>query len=63
MIGFVNKPILENRVTGCHGNHAFSHSPIRFINGEFFSHSEGPREKFDTNSKLSLGCKVGEIRW
>ena len=28
----------------------------------FFSHSGGPREQFGTNSKLSLGCKVGQIR-
>ena len=30
--------------------------------GKFFSHSGGPREQFGTNSKLSLGCKVGQIR-
>ena len=28
----------------------------------FFSHSGGPRKRFGTNSKLSLGCKVGQIR-
>ena len=28
----------------------------------FFSHSGGPREQFNTNSKLSLGCKVCQIR-
>ena len=27
-----------------------------------FLHSGGPREQFGTNSKLSLGCKVGQIR-
>ena len=46
----------------CHGNHAFSHSPNQFIYWDFCSHSEGPREQFDTNSKLSLGSKVGQIR-
>ena len=30
--------------------------------GIFFSHSGGPRKQFGTNSKLSLGCKVGQIR-
>ena len=30
--------------------------------GIFCSHLEGPREQFGTNSKLSLGCKVGQIR-
>ena len=30
--------------------------------GKFFSHSGGPREQFGTNSKLYLGCKVGQIR-
>ena len=42
--------------------HAFSHSPNRFIYGDFFSNSGGPRKQFGTNSKLSLGCKVGQIR-
>ena len=30
--------------------------------GIFCSHFERPREQFGTNSKLSLGCKVGQIR-
>ena len=30
--------------------------------GIFFSHTGGSREQFGTNSKLSLGCKVGQIR-
>ena len=29
-------PILEKSGTGCHGNHAFSYSPNRFIYGDFF---------------------------
>ena len=30
--------------------------------GIFFSHSEGLWKQFGTNSKLSLGCKVCQIR-
>ena len=30
--------------------------------GIFFSNSGGPREQCGTNSKLSLGCKVVQIR-
>ena len=33
-----------------------------YLWGFFFSHSGGPREQFGTNSKLSLGYKVGQIR-
>ena len=47
---------------GCHGNHAFSHSPNRVIYDNFLSYSGSSREQFVTNSKLSLGCKVGQIR-
>ena len=46
---------------GCHVNHAFSHRPNRFIYGEFFALSGGPREQFGTNSNVSLGCKVDQI--
>ena len=44
--------IRKNRNMGCHGNHAFSHSPNEFIfeNG-FLSYSGGPREQFDINEK------------
>ena len=28
-----------------------------------FSHSWGPKKPFGTNEKLSLGCKVGQIRF
>ena len=47
---------------GCHDNHTFSHSPNWFIYGNFFSHPGGSREQFGTDSKLSLWCKVGQIR-
>ena len=51
-------PILENRITGCFGNHAFSHSPNRFIFEEYFySHSGYPRDQFGTNEKLSCGVQ------
>ena len=40
----------------------FSHSPNRFIYGEFVFALGGPKEQFGTNSKLSFGCKVGQIR-
>ena len=38
-----------------------------YLWGIFLSHSGGPRKIFGTNSKLFLGCKVGQIisrgRW
>ena len=46
----------------CHTNRAFSHSPNQFFYEGFFSRLGGPQEQFGTNSKLSLGCKVGQIR-
>ena len=30
--------------------------------GKFMPNSGGPREQFGTNSKLSVGSKVGQIR-
>ena len=49
--------ITEQSVIVCQSNHAFSHIPSRFIYGFFFSHSGDIN-----NSKLSLGCKVDQIR-
>ena len=41
-----------------HGGHAFSHSPNRFIDGDFFRiHGVA-----GNNLELSLGCKVAQIR-
>ena len=40
--------------------HILAHTSL--FMGNSFSHSGGPREQFETNSKLSLGCKVGQIR-
>ena len=48
---------------GCHGNHAFSHSPNEFMLRNIFSHSGGPGKSFGTNEKFSWGCKVGQIRF
>ena len=46
---------------GCHGNYAFSHiSPNRsFFENIFFRIKGIPGNNFDTDGKLSLGCKVG----
>ena len=53
MIEFVGlSPILEDHIRGCHGNHAFSHSPCKISFEEnFASHSEGPNEQFGTHLK------------
>ena len=34
---------------GCHGNHAFSHSPNEFMFRNIFSHSREPRKQFGTS--------------
>ena len=45
-------PNLENHISGCHGNHAFSRSPYLIPCEEnFISHSEGPTEQFGVNLK------------
>ena len=46
----------------CHSNRAFSHSHNQFFMRDFFFAFRGPQEQFGTNSKLSLGCKIGQIR-
>ena len=53
MIEFVGlPPNLENHISGCHGNHAFSCSPYLISCEEnFISQSEGPIEQFGMNSK------------
>ena len=47
MIEFVGlPPNLENHISSCHGNHAFSRSPYLISCEEnFISHSEGPTEQ------------------
>ena len=45
-------PYLENHISGCHGNLAFSHSPYLISCEEnFISHFEGPTEQFGMNLK------------
>ena len=53
MIEFIDlPPILRNHISGCHGNHAFSHSPYQNVLGSnFVSHSEGPTEQFGMSLK------------
>ena len=64
MIEFVCTPLaVRIAQQGCHGNHAFSHSPNEFMFRIIFFSFRGPRKQFVTNEKLSWGCKVGEIRF
>ena len=53
MIEFVGlPPNLENHISGCHGNHAFSRRPYLIIcEKNFISHFEGPTEQFGMNLK------------
>ena len=60
MIGFLgDTPILENRITGCHGNYAFSHiTSNRFIFWEHFFTSRGvPGNNYGTHEKLAFGMQ------
>ena len=43
---------------GCHGNHAFSHSPYQIFLGQL-CHSGDPNEQFGTHEKLSWGGRGG----
>ena len=56
-------PILENHIRGCHGNHAFLHSPYqKKFEDNFVSHSGGLNEQFGTHEKLSCGVQ-GILNW
>ena len=44
--------MLENRFMGCHGNHALSHSPHKFLK-TVYSYSGSPIEKFGTTNNLA----------
>ena len=45
-------PNLENHISSCHGNHAFTRSPYQISFEEnFVSHSESPTEQFKINLK------------
>ena len=66
MIEFVCTPLaVRIAQRGCHGNHAFSHSPNEFMfRNIFFSHSGGGAgNKLSQMKKLSWGCKVCQIRF
>ena len=68
MIEFVCTPLaVRIAQQDCHGNHAFSHSPNKFIfRNIFFSFRGGEgggMKQFGTNEKLSWGCKVDQIRF
>ena len=59
----MDTPTCKNCTTSCHGNYAFSHSPNELVfRNIFFLIQGGPGIFFGTNEKLSLGCKVGQIR-
>ena len=49
-----------NSIMGCHGNHAFSHSPDRFIL-ELNLYLGDLNEKFSTHEKIPWGRKVSLI--
>ena len=60
MIEFVCTPLaVRDAQPGCHGNHAFSHSPNEFMLRNIFSHSGGggARKQFFTNERLSWGAR------
>ena len=54
-INFVGLPsILENYITGCHGNHAFSHSSYHlYLEDNFVFHLGSPDEQ-----TFLKGCKT-----
>ena len=64
MIELVCTPIpVRIAQQGCHGNHAFSHSPNEFMFRKIFFSFMGAKDFFSTKEKLSWGCKVGQIRF
>ena len=49
---------------GCHGNHAFSHSPNELMFRNIFFSFRGTQDFFfGTDEQLSWGCKLGQIRF
>ena len=48
---------------GCMATMHFHIAQTGLFVGILFSHLGGPRERFGTKSKLSLWCKVGQIRF
>ena len=55
MIYFGGVTILENRITGCHDTHAFSHSPNMIM---VFKHCFLPLEFQRNNSESIRNCSV-----
>ena len=63
MIDFVDTtPFLRIALQVAMATMHFQIAQTGLFMGIFFLHSGGPKEQFGTNSKLSLGCKVGQIR-
>ena len=48
---------------GCHGNHAFSHSPNEFMFRNIFFSFRGTQENVLAPMKNCQGSKVGQIRF
>ena len=67
MIEFVCTPLpVRIAQQGCHGNHAFSHSPNELLFRNIFislrgGGGGGGEETIWHNENLSWGCKVGKI--
>ena len=58
MIDFVNTPpILENSITGCHGNQHFNIAQTGLFMGSFFRIQGVQGNNYCTNSKLSVGAR------
>ena len=61
MSNFVGTSPFLNSIMGCHGNHAFSHSPDRFILRTLFCIKGGLNEQFGTQEKMPMGWKVTSL--
>ena len=59
MSNFVGTSPFLNSIIGCHGNHAFSHSPDRFIFR--ILHLGGLNEQFGTQEKSPWGGGGGQV--
>ena len=64
MIDFVGtSPSLRKTLRVAMATMHFNIAQTGLFMGIFLSHLGGPRKQFGTNSKLSVGCKVGQIRF
>ena len=57
MSDFVDISPFLNSIMGCHGNHAFSHYPDRFIL-DFILHLGGLNELIGTQEKMPWGARL-----